>query len=89
MTPVEKSRESIRLLEEAVVEVLENKAPNGVGPAEMSRTLQIYRGAEVGTGSPRLNDGIVTAIMDKLEESGEIFTDRDGARGRKGRRYIR
>ena len=89
MTPVEKSREAIRLLEEAVLEILENEVPKGVGPAEMSRTLQIYRGAEVNVGGPRLNDGIVTTIMDKLEESGAIFTDRDGARGRKGRRYIR
>ena len=89
MTPVEKSRDAIRLLEEAVVEVLENEAPNGVGPADMSRTLQIYRGAEVNVGGPRLNDGIVTTIMDKLEEAGRILTDRDGERGPRGRRYIR
>lgn len=89
MTPVEKSQEAIRLLEEAVVEVLEDEDPNGVGPAAMSGTLQIYRGAEVDTGSQRLNDAIVTAIMDKLEEEGRIFNDRDEERGPKGRRYIR
>lgn len=89
MTPVEKSQEAVRLLEEAVLEILENESPNGVGPADMSRTLQIYRGAEVAASGPRLNDGIITTIMDKLEESGAIINDRDGARGRRGRRYIR
>lgn len=88
MTPVEKSQEAVRLLEEAILEVLEGAAPGGVGPADMSRTLQIYRGASADVSGPRLNDGIVTAIMDKLEEEGKIVNDRTASRGRKGRRYI-
>ena len=88
MTPVEKSQEAVRLLEEAVLEMLKS-TPAGVGPAAMSKALQIYRGAEVAVGGPRLNDGIVTTIMDKLEEEGKIINDREGLHGRKGRRYIR
>ena len=89
MTPVEKAEKAVQLFEEAIMEVLENAAPTGVGPADMSRALQVYRGAEVPSGGPRLNDSIVTAIMDKLEEDGKISNDRAGQRGPKGRRYIR
>ena len=89
MTPVEKAEKAVQLFEEAVMEVLKGTAPAGVGPADMSRALQVYRGAEVPGGGPRLNDSIVTAIMDKLEEDGKISNDREGLRGRKGRRYIR
>ena len=89
MTPVEKAQKAFRLLEEAVLEVLREEYPNGVGPADMSKTLQIYRGAESSMGGPRLNDGIVTTVLDRLEEDGKIVNDRAGSRGRKGRRYIR
>ncbi len=88
MTPVEKAQDAIRLLEEAIMEVLKNESPNGVGPADMSRALQIYRGAEAAGNGPRLNDSIVTAVMDKLEEEGKVVNDRTASRGRKGRRYI-
>ena len=89
MTPVEKAGKAVQLFEEAIMEVLKGAAPTGVGPADMSRALQVYRGAEVPAGGPRLNDSIVTAIMDKLEEDGKISNDRAGLRGPKGRRYIR
>lgn len=89
MTPVEKSAEAIRLLEEAILEILQNESPNGVGPADMSRSLQIYRGGGEGPSGPRLNDSIVIAVMDKLEEEGKVINDGAGSRGRRGRRYIR
>ena len=88
MTPVEKAHYATCLLEEAIIEVLQQSAPDGVGPADMSRILQIYRGGDVPDGGPRLNDGIVTGIMDKLEEEGRIFNDKTGRHGRRGRRYL-
>ena len=88
MTPVQKAQQATQFLEEAIIEVLQQIAPEGMGPADMSRTLQIYRGGDVPDSGPRLNDGIVTGIMDKLEEDGRIFNDKRGQHGHRGRRYL-